>query len=67
MFADIVKFINLSNEKPSIIFGGTIIKDEPICNDINKDKDIKNTKDIKDDDARTDFSNCIDNWVIKNN
>ena len=36
MFADIVRFINLSNETPIIIFGGTTIKDEPICdNDIN--------------------------------
>lgn len=53
MFADIVKFINLSNEKPSIIFVGTIIKDEPIC-----DTEVDN---------RTDFTNCIDNWVIKEN
>ena len=48
MFADIVRFINLSNETPIIIFGGTTIKDEPINN-------------------KTDFSNCIDDWVIKDN
>ena len=53
MFANIVRFINLSNETPIIIFGGTTIKDEPIC-----DNDINN---------KTDFSNCIDNWVIKDN
>jgi hypothetical protein len=52
MFADIIRFVNLSNETPSIIFGGTIIKDEPICYDI---------------DNKTDFTNCIDNWVIKDN
>jgi hypothetical protein len=51
MFADIARFINLSNEKPTIFFGGTIIEDDPIC-----DTDVDN---------RTDFSNCIDNWVIK--
>lgn len=51
MFADIARFINLTNEKPVIIFGDTIIKDEPICY-----TDVNNT---------TDFSNCIDNWVIQ--
>ncbi len=51
MFADIARFINLTNEKPTIIFGGTIIKDEPIC-----DNEVTN---------RTDFTNCIDNWVVK--
>jgi hypothetical protein len=53
MFADIIRFVNLSNETPYIIFGGTIIKDEPICDD--------------DTDNKTDFTNCIDNWVIKDN
>lgn len=53
MFADIARFINLTNEKPTIIFGGTIIKDEPICyNEVTN---------------RTDFTNCIDNWVVKEN
>ena len=50
MFDNIVRFINLSNETPIIIFGGTEIKDEPICEDNNHAKNL---------------SNCIDNWVIE--
>lgn len=54
MFADIVKFIslnNLSKNAQFIIFGGTVIVDEPIC----KDK------------PEYYFTNCVDNWVIKEN
>jgi hypothetical protein len=51
MFANIFRFINLSNETPIIIFGGTEIKDEPICEDNN--------------DHVKKLSYCIDNWVIE--
>jgi hypothetical protein len=50
MFANIVRFINLNNETPIIIFGGTEIKDKPICDDNNN---------------AINLSNCIDNWVIE--
>jgi hypothetical protein len=49
MFADIVKFIslnNLSKNAQFIIFGGTVIVDEPICKD----------------EPEHYFTNCIDNW-----
>jgi hypothetical protein len=51
MFANIVKFIKLNNEKTIIIFGGTVIKDEPIC-----EENSNHTNNL---------SNCIDNWVIQ--
>ncbi len=53
MFADIVKLISLSKNAPYIIFGGTIIVDEPICKKEQADESYAFTAD------------CIDNWVIK--
>jgi hypothetical protein len=53
MFADIVKLISLSKNVPYIIFGGTIIVDEPIC------------KKEETDESYTFTTDCIDNWVIK--
>jgi hypothetical protein len=53
MFADIVKLISLSKSAPYIIFGGTIIVDEPICKKEQADESYAFTTD------------CIDNWVIK--
>ena len=53
MFADIVKLISLSKNVPYIIFGGTIIVDEPIC------------KKEQSDESYTFTTDCIDNWVIK--
>jgi len=56
MFVDIVKFISLNNlnkNTPHIIFGGTIIVDEPICKKEITDESYAFTTD------------CIDNWVIK--
>jgi hypothetical protein len=53
MFADIVKLISLSKNAPYIIFGGTIIVDEPICKKEQTDQSYVFTED------------CIDNWVIK--
>jgi len=53
MFADIVKLISLSKNVPYIIFGGTIIVDEPIC------------KKEESDESYTFTTDCIDNWVIK--
>ena len=53
MFADIVKLISLSKNVPYIIFGGTIIVDEPICKKEEADESYIFTTD------------CIDNWVIK--
>jgi hypothetical protein len=55
MFADIVKLISLSKNVPYIIFGGTIIVDEPICKKEQADQSYAFTAD------------CIDNWVIKDN
>lgn len=52
MFSDIVKIISLTKKSPYIIFGGTIIVDEPICKK-------------KLDDKSYNFTECIDNWVIK--
>ena len=54
MFADIFKLISLRNNVPYIIFGGTIIVDEPIC------------KKEESDESYTFTTDCIDNWVIKN-
>ena len=54
MFADIVKLISLSKNVPYIIFGGTVIVDEPIC------------KKEETDESYTFTTDCIDNWVIKN-
>jgi hypothetical protein len=54
MFADIVKMISLSKNAPYIIFGGTIIVDEPICKKEQTDQSYVFTED------------CVDNWVIKN-
>jgi hypothetical protein len=53
MFADIVKMISLSKNVPYIIFGGTIIVDEPICKKEQTDQSYVFTED------------CVDNWVIK--
>ena len=53
MFADIVKLISLSKNTPYIIFGGTIIVDEPICK-----KEQTNESYIF-------AADCVDNWVIK--
>ena len=53
MFADIVKLISLSKNVPYIIFGGTVIVDEPICKKEETDESYIFTTD------------CIDNWVIK--
>jgi hypothetical protein len=53
MFADIVKLISLSKNAPYIIFGGTIIVDEPICKKEQTDQSYAFTAD------------CVDNWVIK--
>jgi hypothetical protein len=53
MFADIVKMISLSKNVPYIIFGGTIIVDEPICKKEQTDQSYAFTED------------CVDNWVIK--
>jgi hypothetical protein len=53
MFADIVKLISLSKNAPYIIFGGTIIIDEPIC------------KKEQADESYIFAADCIDNWVIK--
>jgi hypothetical protein len=53
MFADIVKLISLSKNTPYIIFGGTIIVDEPIC----KKEQTKESYIFAAD--------CVDNWVIK--
>ena len=53
MFADIVKLISLSKNVPYIIFGGTIIVDEPICKKEQTDQSYVFTED------------CVDNWVIK--
>jgi len=53
MFADIVKMISLSKNVPYIIFGGTIIVDEPICKKEQTDQSYAFTDD------------CLDNWVIK--
>ena len=53
MFADIVKLISLSKNVPYIIFGGTVIVDEPIC------------KKEESDESYTFTTDCIDNWVIK--
>jgi hypothetical protein len=53
MFADIVKLISLSKNVPYIIFGGTVIVDEPIC------------KKEETDESYTFTTDCIDNWVIK--
>ena len=53
MFADIVKMISLSKYVPYIIFGGTIIVDEPICKKEQTDQSYVFTED------------CVDNWVIK--
>ena len=53
MFADIVKLISLSKNVPYIIFGGTIIVDEPIC------------KKEETNESYTFTTDCIDNWVIK--
>jgi hypothetical protein len=55
MFADIVKLISLSKNIPYIIFGGTIIVDEPICKKELTDQSYAFTAD------------CVDNWVIKDN
>ena len=55
MFADIVKLISLSKNAPYIIFGGTIIVDEPICKKEQTDQSYVFADD------------CIDNWVIKDN
>lgn len=57
MFADIVKIISLNNLSKNVqyvIFGGTIIVDEPICKK-------KLSEQIYD------FTDCVDNWVIKDN
>ena len=57
MFADIVKIIslnNLSKNAQYVIFGGTIIVDEPICK-----KELS--------EQIYDFTECVDNWVIKDN
>ena len=54
MFADIFKLISLRKNVPYIIFGGTIIVDEPIC------------KKEESDESYTFTTDCIDNWVIKN-
>jgi hypothetical protein len=53
MFADIVKLISLRKNVPYIIFGGTVIVDEPICKKEEADESYIFTTD------------CIDNWVIK--
>ena len=53
MFADIFKLISLRKNVPYIIFGGTIIVDEPIC------------KKEETDESYTFTTDCIDNWVIK--
>jgi hypothetical protein len=53
MFADIFKLISLRKNVPYIIFGGTIIVDEPIC------------KKEESDESYTFTTDCIDNWVIK--
>jgi hypothetical protein len=53
MFADIVKLISLRKNVPYIIFGGTVIVDEPIC------------KKEETDESYTFTTDCIDNWVIK--
>jgi len=57
MFADIVKIIslnNLSKNAQYVIFGGTIIVNEPICK-----KELS--------EQIYDFAECVDNWVIKSN
>jgi hypothetical protein len=45
--------ISLSKYVPYIIFGGTIIVDEPICKKEQTDQSYVFTED------------CVDNWVIK--
>jgi hypothetical protein len=45
--------ISLSKNVPYIIFGGTIIVDEPICKKEQTDQSYVFTED------------CVDNWVIK--